>query len=336
MTTASPAARSLGTTTPDGDDAPKKRPSLIGRLFFPVVFTALAVWGVILAFGDKVPKQAFDPVSEFSLADPVIGGTWNLFGIDGLEGTINKGVIYLAIATLGSVLFALYVYRTAAKRKRLETKTQTGVEAVYEFAYDQIAGSLPEGRLFNRYMPYVASIFIFVWFVNITSFVPLPLNTHHNVGGLDFLYSFGVYAVSSNIFFTLTLALLTFGVYHYEGVRAHGLLGYLKTWGAGQKGPVVILVFFIEALSNLVLKPLSLALRLFANMLSGHVLILLMLALAGVVAGSLAVSIVSQVLGTGLALAFYLFEMGLIATLQAFIFAVLSAIYISGAAAEHH
>ncbi|MCW2960391.1 MAG: synthase subunit [Thermoleophilia bacterium] len=332
MTTASVTAA----PTPDAPQPAEKKSSLLGKLFFPVVFSLLAVWGVIIAMGDPVAKVPFDPTQEFDLGDAVIGGSWNLFGIEGVEGTINKGVIYLALAALGSILFALYVYRTAAKRNRLETKTQTAVEAAYEFAYEQIAGSLPEGKLFNRYMPYVASIFIFVWFLNMISFVPLPLNTHHNIGDLDFLYAFGVYAVSSNIFCTITLALLTFGIYHYEGVKAHGLRGYLKTWSAGQSGPVLLLVYPVEILTNVVLKPVSLAVRLFANMLSGHVLILLMMALAGVIGGAVAVSVFAQVLGTGIALVFYLFEMGLVASLQAFIFAVLSAIYISSAAEEHH
>jgi F-type H+-transporting ATPase subunit a len=314
-----------------------RKGSLFGRLFFPVVAVLLAVWGWIIATGDPVAKEEFDPTAEFSLSDPVFGGqlgpTINDVGIF----TINKGVIYVLIALLGCVLFAVYVNRTIKRRLKQETRTQSAVEAIYEFAYDQIAGSLnADPKIFRRYMPFVAAVFIFVWFINMTSFVPLPLNTHHTVGGLDWLYSFGVYAVSSNIFFTITLALCTFAIYHFEGVRAHGLGGYLKTWTAGQKGPVLGLVYPVEILTNVVLKPVSLAVRLFANMLSGHVLILLMLALSGVIAGSFAVTVLSQAAGTVVALAFYLFEMGLVASLQAFIFAVLSAIYISSAVEQHH
>ncbi|MCW2971983.1 MAG: synthase subunit [Thermoleophilia bacterium] len=336
MTTVSPTATAVADSKLAQQDVPPaapRKPSLLGRLFFPVVFAALAVWGVFIALGDPVVKEKFDPTEEFDLSHAVIGGHWEVAGID---LSINKGVVYLALALLGSALFALYVYRTASKRNKVETKTQSGVEAAYEFAYDQIAGSLPNGKLFNRYMPFVASVFIFIWFLNMISFVPLPLG-HEFIGGDGgFLRAFGVYAVSSNIFCTITLAILTFGIYHYEGVKAHGLLGYLKTWSAGQKGPVLILVYPVEILTNLVLKPVSLAVRLFANMLSGHVLILLMMALAGVIGGSLAVSIFAQTMGTGIALVFYLFEMGLVASLQAFIFAVLSAIYISSAAEEHH
>ncbi len=328
MSPVTAAAAAAATDSLPEPTAPKQQ-SLVGRLFFPVVFLALAAWGVILATGDKVPKPEFDPTHEFDLSQAEIGGDWGAF-------TINKGVIYLAIGTLGSVLFAMYVYRKAAKRDRLETRPQTAVEMAYEFAYDQIAGSLPAGKLFNRYMPYVASVFIFVWFLNMTSFIPLPLNAHENIGDLDYMYAFGVYAVTSNIFATATLALLTVGIYHYEGIRAHGFVGYLKTWTAGQTGPAGAFVWVVEALTNLVLKPLSLAVRLFANMLSGHILILLMLALAGVIAGSLLVTVLAQTAGTIVAVVFYLFEAGLVASLQAFIFAVLSAIYISSAAEQHH
>ncbi len=305
-----------------------KQQSLLGKVFFPVVFAALAVWGVIIATGDPVAKETFDPTGEFEL-EPLIGSYDGFFAI-------NKGVIYLGIALLGCVLFAWYVNRTVVRRLRQETKTQSAIEGVYEFAYDNIASALPEGKLFNRYMPYTAAIFVFVWLLNMTSFVPLPLNTHHTIGGTDFLYAFGVYAVTSNIFCTFTLAILTFFIYHYEGVKAHGLVGYLKTWSAGQKGPVLLLVYPVEILTNLVLKPVSLAVRLFANMLSGHVLILLMMALAGIIGGAVLTSVFAQTAGVVVALAFYLFEMGLVASLQAFIFAVLSAIYIGSAAEEHH
>jgi F-type H+-transporting ATPase subunit a len=308
------------------EPAPERKQGLFGKLFFPIAFALMAVWFVVILGQDALPKENFDPTIEFEL-EPLIGSGFF---------AINKGVVYLFIALAGCIAFAVYVNRTIAKRLRQETKTQSAVEAVYEFAHDQIAESLPSGKLFNRYMPYTASIFIFVWLLNMTSFVPLPLNSHHTIGGIDFLYSFGIYAVTSNIFMTITLAMLTFGVYHYEGVKAHGLVGYLKTWSAGQSGAVLILVYPVEILTNLVLKPVSLAVRLFANMLSGHILILLMMALAGIVGGAVLTSVLAQSAGVVVALAFYLFEMGLVASLQAFIFAVLSAIYISSAAEEHH
>lgn len=340
MTTATPTATSLE-TTPEQPQQPARKPGLVSRFLFPAIAVALLVWGIVIATGDKVPVQTFDPAAEFDLGayegQHVIGGEWivgSIFGVD-IDLGINKGVVYLFIAVLGSMLMALYVNRTIRHRDRIRSRKQTVVEGLYEFAYYQIASSLGT-KLFNRYMPYVASIFIFILLLNLSSFVPLPLNTHHNIGELDYLYSFGLYAVTSNIYCTMTLALLTFFVYHFEGVRAHGFLGYLKTWAGGQKGPIAGLIFFIEVLSNLLLKPLSLALRLFANMMAGHILILLMLGLAGILAGGIAPTLIAQIGGGALALAFYLFEMVLIAGLQAFIFAILSAIYIGGAASEHH
>lgn len=339
MTTATPTATSL--ETPPEPQQPAKKPGLVSRFLFPAIAVVLAVWGVFLATGDKVAVSTFDPAAEFDLSahegEHVVGGEWvvgQIFGQD-IDLGINKGVVYLLIAVIGCMLMALYVNRTIRHRDRQQSRKQTVVEGIYEFAYDQIATSLGT-KLFNRYMPYVASIFIFILLLNLTSFVPLPLNTHHNIGDLDYLYSFGLYAVTSNIYCTVTLALLTFFVYHFEGIRAHGLIGYLGTWSGGQKGPIGWLIFFIEVMSNLVLKPLSLALRLFANMLAGHILILLMLGLAGILAGGILPTLIAQVGGGALALAFYLFEMVLIAGLQAFIFAILSAIYIGGAASEHH
>jgi F-type H+-transporting ATPase subunit a len=320
----------MSAANPSADNLPEPntKPGLVSKLFFPVVFAALTVWGIMLAFGDPVPKPEFDPTEEFDLSHGVIFGDMGFF-------TLNKGVFYLALAVIGCILFAIYVNRTVAKRKRQHTRTQSAIEGIYEFAFDNIASSLPEGKLFNRYMPFVSSVFVFIWLLNMISFVPLPLG-HEHIGDVELLRSFGIYAVTSNIFCTITIALLTFAIYHYEGIKAHGFLGYLKTWSAGQSGPVLILVYPVEILTNLVLKPVSLAVRLFANMLSGHILILLMMALAGIVGGAVAISVFAQAMGTIVALIFYLFEMGLVASLQAYIFAVLSAIYISSAAEEHH
>lgn len=324
--TAAAAATATGEVEPT---EPEQRP-LFSRIFFPVGALALVAWGIWIATRPKVPQPVFDPLAEWDLSDPVIFGDLGFF-------TINKGVIYLMLAMLGCIAFAVYTSRKVASRVKAESRTQTVVEAVYEFAHDQIADSLNANpKIFRRYMPYVAAIFIFVWFVNFTSFVPLPLNTHHTIGGNDWFYSFGIYAVSSNIFMTITLALCTFFIYHVEGVRQHGLKGYLATWKAGQEGFAGGFVWVIEAMTNLVLKPLSLAVRLFANMLSGHVLILLLLALAGVVAGPVLVTVFAQTFGTAIATVFYLFEMVLVVSLQAFIFAVLSAIYIGSAVEEHH
>ncbi|MGH2446826.1 MAG: F0F1 ATP synthase subunit A, partial [Candidatus Limnocylindria bacterium] len=120
--------------------------------------------------------------------------------------------------------------------------------------------------------------------------------------------------------------------YHVEGVRTHGVRGYFATWvPAGVEGPARIPIFVIEVISHFV-RLISLSVRLFANILAGHLLILFM-------GGGLAVLLGLAALGwitLPIAIAFFIFEVGLIATLQAFIFATLTSIYFGEASAGGH
>jgi len=129
------------------------------------------------------------------------------------------------------------------------------------------------------------------------------------------------------------LALGVFVAYNVEGVRVHGPIGYIKSLiPAGVGGVMSVLIFPLEMLSNFVLRPLSLTIRLWANLLAGHLLIDFM-------AGNLAVLLGLQLLGwftLPLGVIIYLFEAVLIAGLQAFIFAILTAIYLGGATAASH
>jgi F-type H+-transporting ATPase subunit a len=128
------------------------------------------------------------------------------------------------------------------------------------------------------------------------------------------------------------LALIVFISYNVEGIRAKGLIGYLKSLvPSGVHGPMAGAIFVLELLSNL-MRLLSLSIRLFANILAGHLLILFM-------AGALAVLLGSAWLGwftLPLGIALFGFEVGLVAALQAFIFATLTAIYLGGAVADSH
>jgi len=130
----------------------------------------------------------------------------------------------------------------------------------------------------------------------------------------------------------LVLALVVFVAYNVEGIRAKGVGGYLKSLiPAGITGVAVAPIFVLELLSNF-MRLISLSVRLFANILAGHLIILFM-------SGGLAVLLGIEALGVVIipfGIAIFLFEVGLVATLQAFIFATLSAIYLGGAVAEHH
>src|SRR6185436_14604751 len=131
---------------------------------------------------------------------------------------------------------------------------------------------------------------------------------------------------------TLVLTLVVWFAYHTEGVRAKGPIGYLKSWvPEGVTGFAAVPIFFIEVISHFV-RIISLSVRLFANILAGHLLILFMGGGLVVLLGLAWLSVFTL----PVAIVFFLFEVVLIATLQAFIFATLTAIYLGGAVAEHH
>jgi len=185
----------------------------------------------------------------------------------------------------------------------------------------------------RKWFPFIGTLFLFIWFSNLIGYIPLPTNTHEKVDilGVD-IPSFALYAATANLSIPLVLALLVFIAYNVEGIRAKGFVGYLKSLiPAGISGGAVIPIFILELLSNF-MRLVSLSVRLFANILAGHLIILFM-------AGGLAVLLGIEALGVVIipfGIAIFLFEVGLVATLQAFIFATLSAIYLGGAVAEHH
>ena len=167
-------------------------------------------------------------------------------------------------------------------------------------------------------------------------YLPLPTNTHEtvNIFGLE-LPTFAIYAATANISVPLALTLVVWISYNVEGIRAKGFLPYFRSWlppGLESMNPVGKgLIFVIEVISHFV-RLISLSVRLFANILAGHLLLLFM-------GGGLAVLLGLAALGAltfPLAFAFFVLELGLIATLQAFIFSMLTAIYIGGATAESH
>ena len=120
--------------------------------------------------------------------------------------------------------------------------------------------------------------------------------------------------------------------YHVEGIRAQGFVAYVKSWiPAGTPGgPMKAGIFVIEVISQFV-RLISLSVRLFANILAGHLLILFMAGGLVVILGAAWIG----VLTLPIAIAFYIFEVGLVATLQAFIFATLASIYFGGATSAH-
>lgn len=275
---------------------------------------------VLIAGFSGTRNTAFEPQNEFKL------DTWVQLGVF----SINKAVMYLVIAATLTSASMIYIARRMQQRPN---RVQTAVELVYRVMRDNIAGGNMDQRMAARWFPFIGALFLFILFSNLIGYLPLPTNTEHelHVAGLT-IPSFSLYAATANLSIPLVLALVVFISYNVEGIRAKGLVGYLKSLvPSGVSGPMAGFIFVLEFISNL-MRLLSLSIRLFANILAGHLLILFM-------AGALAVLLGSAWLGwftLPLGIALFGFEVGLVAALQAFIFATLTAIYLGGAVAESH
>ena len=271
----------------------------------------------VLAKGD------FQPQDEFALP------AWVDFHLGGLDLSINKAVVYLWVGAAVTIILGVWLMRFGLSLR--PSRKQTTGESLYELVQGQIAeGNLPH-KAIHRWFPYVASLFLFIWVVNMVGFVPLPISDEHfQIGGFR-IPTFGVYAATANLSVTLALALITFVATHVEGIRFNGPAKYFKSWipsGVPKVllGPIAVL----EVISQF-MRLISLSVRLFANMLAGHMLILVMLGLI-LIFESVVLAVVSIPAGTLV----YIFEVGIVVTIQAFVFALLSAIYIGTAIEPEH
>ncbi|MGI8440564.1 MAG: F0F1 ATP synthase subunit A [Thermoleophilaceae bacterium] len=278
-------------------------------------------------------NKEFKPQNEFKL-DPIIP-----IELGPVDLSITKAVIYLFLAAVATCLTMILISRRMGKEK--PGRMETAIEAAYDLTNSQITrGNIGSPGMAGKWFAFIATLFFFIWFNNMIGYIPLPISTEHSVEvfGLA-IPTFALYAATANISVPLALTLVVWFSYHVEGVRAKGPIKYLKGWVPdGVDGKIVPFVFAIEVLSQLV-RLVSLSARLFANILAGHLLILLMaggmVVLLGVSIGLIG-SVILGVFTGGIAILFYLFEVGLVASLQAYIFATLTAIYLGEAVAEEH
>jgi len=277
---------------------------------------------IVAIFGfTRQDNNEFQPQNEFKLP------TW----IE-LPGPfdINKAVLYLFLAAGLTVLTMVYISRRMQARPN---RVQTAVETLFGLMQDNITRGNMDNKMAAKWFPFIGALFLFIWFSNLIGYIPLPTNSEEtfNVFGVE-VPGFAIYAATANLSIPLVLALVVFVSYNVEGIRAKGLGGYLKSLvPSGVTGAMAVFIFVLEFLSNF-MRLISLSVRLFANILAGHLIILFM-------SGGLAVLLGIEALGwftLPIGIALFLFEVGLVATLQAFIFATLSAIYLGGAVAEHH
>ena len=296
------------------------------------VFIGLGVYfGIailmLLIFGSSGKNEAFQPQNEFKL-EP-----WVTLELGGIDLSINKAVLYLVLASALTIFVMVWISR---RMQQKPNRVQTAIEVAYDLTKNNITGGNLDTATAARWFPFLAALFFWIWFSNMIGFIPLPTNTEHTVSvfGLS-IPSFAIYAATANLSIPLVLTLVVWLSYHFEGVRSKGLIPYLASWlppGLEEMNPLAKgFIFVIEAISHFA-RLISLSVRLFANILAGHLLLLFM-------GGGLAVLLGIAALGAltfPLAFFFFILEVGLIATLQAFIFSTLTAIYLGGATSASH
>jgi len=281
---------------------------------------ALAI-ATLLALSIPAPAFArgtFDPTTEFEQHE------WIPIHLGPLNLSITKAVAYLLIGTALTILLGLFLMR--ARLALLPDRRQTIGEALYEIAQTQIAEQGLPSKAIGLWFPYVATLLLFILVVNLIGFIPLPLTgeTWHGIP------VWGIYAATSSLSVTLALALLTFVFTHFEGIRWNGPVRYFKSWIPDAPKPLLALIVPLEVLGQF-MRLISLSVRLFANMLAGHILILTFIGLLFILQ-----SVYLAVLVIPVAVLFYLFEVIIVVGIQAFIFAALSAIYIGSAIEPQH
>ncbi len=260
-------------------------------------------------------RGEFDPTTEFEQHE------WVSIHLGPLNLSITKAVVYLMLGTVLSILVGLIFMRGKTLNRR-----ETVGETIYEVAQVQIAEQGLPSKAIGRWFPYVATLLIFIFVINLIGFIPLPITgeTYHGFP------VWGIYAATSSLSVTLALALLTFLFTHFEGIRWNGPVRYFKSWIPEAPKPLLALIVPLEILGQF-MRLISLSVRLFANMLAGHILILTFLGLMFILE-----SVILAVFVVPIATVFYLFEVVIVVSIQAFIFSALSAIYIGSAIEPEH
>ncbi len=217
------------------------------------------------------------------------------------------------------ILISLFFILASRKAAIVPSKLQFAGESVYSFVRNDLAKDVI-GHDFMRFVPYLFTLFTFILVNNIFGIVPM----------LQF-------PTMSRVSFPYVLAIITFFVFHYVGVRKQGAFKYIKEimFMPGVPKAAYILITPLELLTFFLVRPLTLSLRLFANMFAGHLLLLVFI-LGGehLLEGVIGLKLISPfAFFIGIVLTFFEF---MVQCLQAYIFTLLAALYIAGALADEH
>jgi len=283
---------------------------------------ALTLPSLALAQSEPEEETKFDPSHEWELQ------TWGPeLKIGPIDMSMNKAVAYLLLGTIVSIVIGIVFMRVRTGRD--PNRRQALGETIYEVAQVQVAEQGLPTKAIGRWFPYVATLMIFIWVVNMLGFIPLPLSDERwEIGGIE-VPTLAIFAATSTLSVTLALALMTFVFTHVEGIRENGAWAYFKSWIPDVPKAMLPMIVPLEILGQF-MRLVSLSVRLYANMLAGHMLILTFIGLIFLVTPW--VFPVSVVLGS----VFYLFEVVIVVSIQAYIFAALSAIYIGSAIEPEH
>jgi F-type H+-transporting ATPase subunit a len=281
----------------------------VKRLFVAATLIALTLPQAAFAKGEFHPEEEFEQYP------------WVPIELGPLDLSITKTVAYLLLGTVVTIFVGLFLMRGPTLTRRGTTG-----ELIYDVAQTQVAEQGLPTKAIGRWFPYVATLMLFIFVLNLLGFIPLPLSDEkwHGVPTL------GIYAATSSLSVTIALALLTFFFTHFEGIRWNGPVRYFKSWIPEVPKAMLPLIVPLEILGQF-MRLVSLSVRLFANMLAGHMLILTFIGLIFVLE-ALWLAPFSILFGT----LFYLFEVVIVVGIQAFIFAALSAIYIGSAIEPGH
>ena len=293
------------------------------RALAAVALLALTLPATALAQSGAEEESKFDPSHEWELQ------TWGPeLKLGPIDMSINKAVAYLFLGTIVSILIGILLMRV--KTGRDPNRRQALGETIYEVAQVQVAEQGLPTKAIGRWFPYVATLMVFIWVINMLGFIPLPLSDERwEIGGVE-IPTLAIFAATSTLSVTLALALMTFVFTHVEGIRENGATKYFKSWIPEVPKAMLPMIIPLEILGQF-MRLISLSVRLYANMLAGHMLILTFIGLIFLVdALGLAVSQSSW------RPLFYLFEVVIVVSIQAYIFAALSAIYIGSAIEPEH
>jgi len=295
----------------------------VRRALAAVALLALMLPAVAFAQTEPEEDSKFDPSHEWELQ------TWGPeLKIGPIDMSINKAVAYLLLGMIVSIVIGIVFMRVRPGRG--PNRRQALGETIYEVAQVQVAEQGLPTKAIGRWFPYVATLMVFIWVINMIGFIPLPLSDERwEIGGIS-IPTFAIFAATSTLSVTLALALMTFVFTHVEGIRENGAIRYFKSWIPDVPKAMLPLIIPLEILGQF-MRLISLSIRLYANMLAGHMLILTFIGLIFVLE-----NVFLAFVAIPAATAFYLFEVVIVVSIQAYIFAALSAIYIGSAIEPEH